>query len=76
MVLLANAIDWNWFENEFKSLYSDKPSRPTMPIRLMIGVLMLKHLYKLGDEKIPNTQESTSSVFEQDNHIIGKAHTT
>ncbi|MDR3328476.1 MAG: transposase [Prevotellaceae bacterium] len=24
-----------------------------MPIRLMVGVLMLKHLYNLGDERIP-----------------------
>jgi IS5 family transposase len=56
--LLANAINWNWFENEFKSLYSDKPSRPAMPIRLMVVVLMLKHLHNLGDEKIPFAWES------------------
>ncbi|MDR2511239.1 MAG: transposase, partial [Bacteroidales bacterium] len=58
LALLANAIDWNYFGNEFKSLYSDKPSRPAMPIRLMVGVLMLKHLYNLGDEKIPFAWES------------------
>jgi IS5 family transposase len=29
-----------------------------MPIRLMVGVLMLKHLYSLGDEKIPFAWES------------------
>jgi hypothetical protein len=53
LALLANTIDWNYFENEFKGFYSDKPSRPAMPIRLMVGVLMLKHLYNLGDERIP-----------------------
>jgi hypothetical protein len=31
LALLADAIDWNGFENEFKSLYSDRPSRPAMP---------------------------------------------
>ncbi|MDR2469014.1 MAG: IS5/IS1182 family transposase, partial [Tannerella sp.] len=39
LALLAHAIDWNRFENGFKSLYSDRPSRPAMPIRLMVGVL-------------------------------------
>jgi IS5 family transposase len=53
LALPATAIDWNCFENEFKGFYSDKPSRPAMPIRLMVGVLMLKHLYDLGDERIP-----------------------
>jgi IS5 family transposase len=53
LALLAGAIDWNYFENEFKDLYSDKPSRPAMPVRLMVGVLLLKHLYNLGDERIP-----------------------
>jgi IS5 family transposase len=56
--LLSKKIDWNYFEEEFKGLYSDKPSRPSMPIRLMVGVLMLKHLYNLGDEKIPSAWES------------------
>ncbi|MDR1524843.1 MAG: transposase, partial [Tannerella sp.] len=56
--LLANKIDRSYFENEFKGFYSGKPSRPAMPIRLMVGVLMLKHLYSLGDEKIPFAWES------------------
>jgi IS5 family transposase len=53
LALLAKSIDWNYFEAEFKSLYSDKCGRPAMPIRLMVGCLMLKHLYKLGDERLP-----------------------
>jgi IS5 family transposase len=44
LALLVNAIDWNRFDHEFKSLYSDKSSRPSMPIRLMVGALMLKYL--------------------------------
>jgi IS5 family transposase len=58
LALLADKIDWSYFENEFKGFYSEKPSRPAMPIRLMVGVLMLKHLYSLGDEKIPFAWES------------------
>jgi IS5 family transposase len=54
LILLSNAIAWNRFENEFKGFYSDKPSRPAMPIRLMVGVSIFKHLYNLGNEKIPS----------------------
>jgi IS5 family transposase len=36
--LPADKIEWAYFENEFKSFYSEKPSCPAMPIRLMVGV--------------------------------------
>jgi IS5 family transposase len=52
LALLSNKIDWNYFEEEFKILYSEKPGRPSMPVRFMVGILMLKHLYNLGDERI------------------------
>jgi hypothetical protein len=37
LALLANEIDWDYFENEFKSLYSDKPIRPPPNARMMYG---------------------------------------
>jgi len=52
LALLAKAIDWQYFENEFKRFYSDKGA-PSVPIRTMVGCLLLKHLYNLGDERIP-----------------------
>ena len=52
LVLLADAIDWQYFENEFKPYYSENGA-PSVPIRVMVGCLMLKHLYNLGDERIP-----------------------
>lgn len=52
LVLLSTKIDWSYFENEFAPLYS-KTGQPAMPIRFMVGCLMLKHLYNLGDEKLP-----------------------
>lgn len=52
LVLLANKIDWTYFEKEFAPFYSDQGA-PSVPIRLMVGCLMLKHLYNLGDERIP-----------------------
>ena len=51
LVLLANTIDWIFFEKEFEQYYSKK-GRPTMPIRFMVGCLLLKRLYNLGDETL------------------------
>jgi len=52
LALLSKSIDWQYFENEFKPYYSDKGA-PGVPIRTMVGCLMLKHLYNLGDERVP-----------------------
>ena len=52
LVLLADKIDWSYFEEEFTPLYSQR-GVPSVPIRLMVGCLLLKHLYNLGDERIP-----------------------
>lgn len=52
LVLLSKNIDWSYFENEFSPYYSRKGA-PSVPIRLMVGCLMLKHLYNLGDDRLP-----------------------
>ena len=51
LVLLAKKIDWNYFEKEFSGFYSHT-GQPGMPIRFMVGSLMLKRLYNLGDETL------------------------
>lgn len=51
LVLLANKIDWDYFETTFKPLYSNT-GKPAMPIRLMVGSLLLKRIYNLGDETL------------------------
>ena len=51
LALLANKIDWKYFEDEFSVHYS-KVGQPSMPIRLMVGSLLLKRLYDLGDETV------------------------
>lgn len=45
--LLLEKLDWTNFEIEFAPLYS-KRGCPSMPIRLMVGCQMLKHLYNYG----------------------------
>ena len=53
LALLADNIDWQYFESEFAPLYSENGS-PAMPIRLMVGCLLLKQMYNLGDETLPS----------------------
>jgi len=51
LVLLSEKIDWSYFEKTFGPLYSNT-GQPGMPIRLMVGSLMLKRIYNLGDETL------------------------
>ena len=51
LIALSNAIDWKIFENEFVGFYS-KDGSPAKPIRLMVGLLLLKQLKNLSDEEI------------------------
>lgn len=48
---LAEQIDWSVFEQHFAGLYSLK-GRPAHPVRLMVGLLILKQLEDLGDETV------------------------
>jgi len=51
LVLLSQKIDWNSFEVEFSKHYSNV-GKKSMPIRLMVGSLLLKRIYNLGDETL------------------------
>jgi IS5 family transposase len=53
LVLLANVIDWQYFENEFSQYFCKDNGRPSVPLRVMIGCLLLKQMYNLGDETLP-----------------------
>ena len=47
---LSNAIDWEYFEEEFGKFYTDKVGRPGKPIRLLVGLHYLKNAYDMSDE--------------------------
>jgi IS5 family transposase len=51
LVLLGDKMDWTYFEQEFAPCYSGV-GRPSMPIRLMVGCLMLKRIYNSGDQTL------------------------
>jgi IS5 family transposase len=48
---LAQTIDWTQFETAFAKLYHDA-GRPALPIRRMVGLLLLKQLHNLSDERV------------------------
>ncbi len=45
-------MDWKKFDNAFEPLYCHDNDRPGKPIRLMCGLLILKHLHNLSDESV------------------------
>lgn len=47
---LARTIDWEFFENAFAQHYDQYQGSPAKPIRLMVGLLILKQLHDLSDE--------------------------
>ena len=49
---LSNKINWERFENAFSPLYCSTNGRPAHPIRLMCGLLILKHLRNVSDEMV------------------------
>jgi transposase, IS5 family len=51
LYILANTIDWNIFESAFAALYSEE-GRPAKPIRLMVSLLILKHIRNISDESV------------------------
>jgi IS5 family transposase len=51
LLALAQAIDWADLESAFDIFYSDK-GRQAKPIRLMCGLLILKQLHDLSDERV------------------------
>jgi IS5 family transposase len=48
---LAKAIPWSVFEDNFRPLYAAS-GRPGKPVRLMVGLLILKQLENLSDERV------------------------
>ena len=66
---LANTIDWEQFEKAFTPLYCEDNGRPAKPIRLMVGLLILKHLRNVSDEVI--VEQWAENVYYQ--HFCGEA---
>lgn len=53
--MLAEMIDWDYYEKEFGQFYSENNSRSPKPIRLMVGLVMLQNMFKLSDRAVVRT---------------------
>ena len=49
---LTGKINWNVFEESFSRYYSSNMGKPAKPIRLMVGLLILKQVRNLSDEDV------------------------
>ena len=52
LIALARSIDWGFFDESFEKYYTLDNGRPGKPIRLMVGLLLLKQLKNLSDDEI------------------------
>lgn len=52
LVLLSKQIDWEAVESEFAEYYCADNGRPSVPIRKMVGMMLLKSIYNLSDEGV------------------------
>ncbi len=52
LVRLSHAIDWQAFESTFGELYCPNNGRPGKPIRLMVGLALLKAMFGESDESL------------------------
>lgn len=48
---LADTLPWPEFEQAFGKYYSEQ-GRPAKPVRLMVGLLLLKQMFNQGDETV------------------------
>jgi IS5 family transposase len=48
LIALADTINWDIFEEGFKKYYADD-GRAAKPIRLMVGLLLLKQIENLSE---------------------------
>ena len=51
LVRLAEDVDWGWIEEQLTNYYAET-GRPSVPIRTMVGMLLLKHLFNESDESV------------------------
>lgn len=56
---IAHAIDWNSLLQNLSKFYHPSFGRPTIPSRVKVGLLIVKHLYRLSDrETVSELQEN------------------
>jgi IS5 family transposase len=67
---LSHKIDWSVFEQAFKVYYSETMGKPSKPIRLMVSLLILKHVRNLSDENL--IEQWSENIYYQ--YFSGEHH--
>lgn len=52
LVLLSRKINWEQLESELKVYYCEDNGRPSIPIRTIAGIVLLKRIYDQSDEGV------------------------
>jgi len=52
LVRLGQRIDWGFIERQLGGVYKPGSGQPPLPVRLMAGLLILKHMHNLSDEAL------------------------
>jgi IS5 family transposase len=52
LVRLGHEIDWAFLERRLGEVYKKHDGHPPLPIRLVAGLLILKHMHSLSDEQL------------------------
>lgn len=52
LIRLAEEIDWRFLEQRFGAIYQPGPGQPPLPVRLVAGLFILKHMHDLSDEAL------------------------
>lgn len=52
LYILSQVVQWDSFEASFSKHYSEDFGAPSKPIRLMVALLLLKHIRNVSDESV------------------------
>ena len=52
LVRLAGKIDWGFLDRRFGEVYAAGDGQPPLPVRLIAGLFILKHMHSLSDEAL------------------------
>jgi IS5 family transposase len=55
IVEIADRIDWKSFDDTFSTSFCPNNGRPSVPMRLMIGLSYLKYTFEMSDEEVVYT---------------------
>ncbi|MBS4164960.1 hypothetical protein NEOC65_000636 [Neochlamydia sp. AcF65] len=52
LVQLSKLIEWKQLEEEFDKLFVENVGQPAKPVRLVVGLFILQHMYGISDENV------------------------